>query len=244
MPTRFSYFLLVLFFFFQFYFLFLRQDLAVPSYSVLLQSPECHAQSCIPPYLPFSFKIWHQPPTNTCSKLKSSPWLFIPLTGLLVFALSSLYDVASFFLSFGIDRSLGCGPYLHSLDFSVRVCLPSPIGFVEVLLIQSLNIQRRKWFSVDHGLVCVWAVSGDFKGGETNIRLAGTADGYFGGRSRSWKLGRLLQLAMGRSGSGEAFQGETPVRIKVWKPGVSWGGHRLIEVNCRQSRGQSLQGGP
>ena len=70
-------------------------------------------------------------------------------------------------------------------------------------------------------------MSGDFKGGETNIRLAGTADGYFGGRSRSWKLGRLLQLAMGRSGSGEAFQGETPVRIKVWKPGVSWGGHRV-----------------
>lgn len=70
-------------------------------------------------------------------------------------------------------------------------------------------------------------MSGDFRGDETNIRLAGTANEYFGVRRWSWKLGRLLQLAMGRSGSGEAFQGEGPLRIKVWKPGDSWDSLRV-----------------
>lgn len=51
-------------------------------------------------------------------------------------------------------------------------------------------------------------MSGDFRGGETDIRLAGTADGYFGVRRRSWKVVRLLQLAMGRSGSGERHSRE------------------------------------
>lgn len=59
---------------------------------------------------------------------------------------------------------------------------------------------------------------------------------------------RVVATCYGKIWSGEACQGERPVRIKVWKPGDSWGGPRvhlgeLQAVQRAELAGWSLSAG-